>query len=54
MREDTRVCKYGACDFLLRKNGRGSLIAGLPRLFVSARTGHPLGLFRRTHTAKTN
>ena len=23
MRENTRVCKYGACDFLLRKNGCG-------------------------------
>ena len=21
MRENTRVCKYGACGFLLRKNG---------------------------------
>ena len=21
MRENTRVCKYGSCDFLLRKNG---------------------------------
>ena len=23
MWESTRVCKYGACDFLLRKNGCG-------------------------------
>jgi len=21
MRKTTRICKYGACDFLLRKNG---------------------------------
>ena len=34
MRENTRVCKYGACDFLLRKNGCGVLIDPGCRIFV--------------------
>ena len=32
MRESTRVCKYGACDFLLRKNGCSSSL-GLLQFF---------------------
>ena len=32
MWESTRVCKYGACDFLLRKNGCGVPL-GVPQLF---------------------
>jgi len=33
MRENTRVCKYGACAFCLRKNGC-SILSGLLQLFA--------------------
>ncbi len=33
MWKNTRVCKYGACGFLLRKNGCGDYF-WLPQLFV--------------------
>ena len=34
MRETTRVCKYGTCDFLLQKNGCSDLFMGLLQLFA--------------------
>ena len=37
MRENTRVCKYGTCDFLLRKNGCSGPECGLLQFFVFAR-----------------
>ena len=40
MRENTRVCKYGTCDFLLRKNGCGSSL-GLPHFCCDSRWEAP-------------
>ena len=35
MRENTGICKYGFCDFLLRKNGCGISVDGRCRIFVA-------------------
>ena len=35
--ENTRVCKYGACGFLLRKNGCSDSLQGLLQLFCCDR-----------------
>ena len=42
MRENTRVCKYGACGFLLRKNGCSSPEKDCCSFFVTACVRIPL------------
>ena len=40
MWESTRVCKYGACDFLLRKNGCGIPFGSAAAFLLTA--GHAM------------